>query len=399
MTNHSDSSSAPRVLYIHPGPVPPSDDPRRNAVAQWVPVVDGDLVMPIWKQAGRIVPTAHLSDTGLNGFGLHPLEEINRHLPWSPLKRLLQFFRASIVAANTRHPDLVFTYGALSTGLAGWLLSRRLHLPLVLEFPGHPFRGLLHAGGRHAPLRANIAKWIAEFLVNRADHVKLLYPGQLDDLRLRRLPPATISHDFTPISLVPVSPDTDAPEILLMGYPWYLKGVDLLITAFLQIAERHPKVKLRVVGHCPDRTPFEKLANRHPRILLQKAVPHEEAMPILSRCRVFVLASRTEAMGRVLLEAMAAGRPIVASRVDGIPHYVQDGVNGLLFESENVADLAEKLDRVLSDAALRRTLGENGRRIVMEKYSEAAYARSMVTMFYEVLGRTPPDDLPGAPPA
>lgn len=353
--------------------------------------------MPVWKQSGKTAPTDHLSDDGLNGFGLVPLEETDRSKPWSPLQRLLRFWRAGLATAKEQGPDLVFTYGALSTGLSGWLLSRRLRVPLVLEFPGHPFKGMLHAGGRHAHLRARVTEWIAEFLVNRADHVKLLYPTQLDDLRLRHIPPATVSHDFVPVSLIPWRPEAEAPEILLMGYPWHLKGVDLLIKAFLQIAEKHQDVKLRVIGHCPDRAPFEALAGGHPRISLEKAVFSEEAQQAISQCRVFVLASRTEAMGRVLLEAMAAGRPIVASRVDGIPHYVQDGVNGLLFESENVADLAEKLDRVLSDAALRRTLGENGRRIVMEQYSEAAYARSMVTMFYEVLGRTPPDDLPGTP--
>ncbi|MDZ4389009.1 MAG: glycosyltransferase [Gemmatimonadales bacterium] len=163
--------------------------------------------------------------------------------------------------------------------------------------------------------------------------------------------------------------------------------------AFHLVAEKHPEVRLRIIGHCPDRAPFELLAAGHPRVSLEKAVFRDEAHEILSRCRVYVLASRTEAMGRVLLEAMAAGRPIIASRVDGVPHYIQDGVNGLLFESENVAELAEKLDRLLSDAELRRTLGENGRRIVMEKYSEKEYARKMITMFYQVLGRDPPPEL------
>ncbi len=80
----------------------------------------------------------------------------------------------------------------------------------------------------------------------------------------------------------------------------------------------------------------------------------------MRRCSIFVLASRSEAMGRVLLEAMGAKKPIIASRTSGIPHYVRDGRNGLLFESENSADLTEKIVRLVQDPLLQRRLGESG---------------------------------------
>lgn len=384
----------PRVLYIHPGPVPPSVDPEWNAVAYWHPSVLGDMVMPAWEWDRRSDWLPEVRECGLNGFGFEPLPVDDRSVPGSPIRKTIRFVRTGtrLSQVNGRY-DLVFCYGALSTGLAGWLLSRRLRVPLVLDFPGHPFKGIIHGEGRAKRLRAWLARQIARFLAKRAHHIKLLYPSQLDDLHLPSVPPVTVGHDFTPVSKVPYCPDAEIPEILLLGYPWHLKGVDILIQAFHLIAEKHPEVRLRIIGHCPDRTPFELLAAGHPRISLEKAVPSHIAYAALSRCRVYVSASRTEAFARVLLEAGAAGRATIASRVDGSPHLIQDGVNGLLFESENVADLAEKLDRLLSDAALRRTLGENGRRIVMEKYSEKEYARKMITMFYQVLGREPPPEL------
>lgn len=331
---------------------------------------------------------------GLNGFGFEPLRVDTRTSPVTAVRKIVRFVRTGRrLSRQSGRFDLVFCYGALATGVAGWLLSRRLGIPLVLDFPGHPYKGILHGGGSATNSRVWLAKRIARFLVARADHIKLLYPIQLDDLHLGSVPPVTIGHDFTPVAKVPYHPDSDTPEILLLGYPWHLKGVDVLIKAFLQIADRHPAVRLRVIGHCPDRTSFEQLAAGHPRISLDKAVSSDLAHEALARCRVYVSASRTEAFARVLLEAGAAGRAVVASRVDGTPFLIQDGVNGLLFESENVADLAEKLDRVLSDASLRRTLGENGRRIVMEKYSEKEYARSMITMFYQTLGREPPAEI------
>lgn len=77
---------------------------------------------------------------------------------------------------------------------------------------------------------------------------------------------------------------------------------------------------------------------------------------------IFVFPSRFEALGSSILEAMAFGLPVVASKIDGIPEIVDDGYNGLLFESENSHDFSKKLLRVVTDSSLRQTLGENALR-------------------------------------
>ena len=107
---------------------------------------------------------------------------------------------------------------------------------------------------------------------------------------------------------------------------------------------------------------------------------------------MFVLPSRTEAMGRVLLEAMACQKPIVASNVDGIPSVVEHERNGLLFESENVGDLASQLRRVLLDRDLAGKLAQEGHRIVHEKLSEACYLKKFVSMVDCVLELSPGQD-------
>jgi glycosyltransferase involved in cell wall biosynthesis len=97
-------------------------------------------------------------------------------------------------------------------------------------------------------------------------------------------------------------------------------------------------------------------------------------------------------MGRVLLEAMAAARPIVASAVDGIPHYIRHGETGLLFEPENVDDLARQLDRVLGDQDFARQLALRGQAYVHEHLSEEQYAvkfRSMVERAVRARARPP----------
>lgn len=197
----------------------------------------------------------------------------------------------------------------------------------------------------------------------------MLSPAQLSSLGLRRGPGHEVFHDFTPSPLMPAT-RIARNEILLMGYPSHLKGADLLIRTFCLIADRHPDVTLHLVGHCPDRAPVERLANGHSRIRRSKAVQSIRGLELISGCRVFSLPSRTEAMGRVMLEAMAAGKLIVASNVDGIPHQVRHGEHGLLFETKNTADLAAWLDRLLSNDGLASRLGENGRRPAQTGYTE-----------------------------
>ena len=100
----------------------------------------------------------------------------------------------------------------------------------------------------------------------------------------------------------------------------------------------------------------------------------------MAACSLFVLPSRTEAMGRVLIEAMACKKPIVASNVDGIPTIVKNDFNGLLFESENVDDLAEKIDRLLGNKDLAKKLAENGYIYAQTQLSEQKYVENFRDM-------------------
>jgi glycosyltransferase involved in cell wall biosynthesis len=174
--------------------------------------------------------------------------------------------------------------------------------------------------------------------------------------------------------------------ILFLGFPWKLKGVDILIQAFLQIADRHPDVTLRVVGLCPDRRPFERLASGHPRISLEDPVMPDEVASLMTGCEILVLPSRTEGMPKVLLEAMAARRTFIASRVGGIPTYVEDGKNGLLFDPEDVEQLAEKMSLLLSDRDYAARLADEGNRRVFELWSEERYVENFRNMIVRVIG-------------
>jgi glycosyltransferase involved in cell wall biosynthesis len=162
--------------------------------------------------------------------------------------------------------------------------------------------------------------------------------------------------------------------------------VDVLIKAFHLVSDEFKDWSLKIVGFCQDRSPFVALASDNDRIAFFDPIWYPEVIALMADCSLFVLPSRTEAMGRVLLEAMASGKPVIGSNVDGIPYVIEHGVNGLLFESENVEDLAAKMRAVISDPAYAARLGERAREFVCRERSEECYLERFSHMIEDVTG-------------
>ena len=90
-------------------------------------------------------------------------------------------------------------------------------------------------------------------------------------------------------------------------------------------------------------------------------------------------------MGRVLLEAMAMEKPVVASRVGGIPDLVKDGVNGFLINPGDIKGFADALKKLLNDKGLANIMGKDGRKGVTDKFSADAMVRSINDIYIECL--------------
>jgi glycosyltransferase involved in cell wall biosynthesis len=90
-------------------------------------------------------------------------------------------------------------------------------------------------------------------------------------------------------------------------------------------------------------------------------------------------------MGRVLIETMAAGKPRIGSNVDGIPTVINNGVDGLLVESENIDDLANKLEMLMSNPDLRYKLGKAGEIRAKKEFTEDVYIKNLENFYNEIL--------------
>jgi L-malate glycosyltransferase len=165
------------------------------------------------------------------------------------------------------------------------------------------------------------------------------------------------------------------------------KTIEILLDAAAAIHSRHPAVRLRIVGGGPL---LNSLQERSRRLFgTTNACTFEPATDNVAACLheldIFVLPSRSEAFPNSLMEAMACGCAVVASRTGGIPELVQDGATGLLFTNGDARDLAAKLELLLKDPATRRRLAEAGQTAVRNRFSIEASAQCMEQIYAEFL--------------
>jgi glycosyltransferase involved in cell wall biosynthesis len=104
---------------------------------------------------------------------------------------------------------------------------------------------------------------------------------------------------------------------------------------------------------------------------------------------LFVMSSVTEGLGSAILEAMACGRPVVATRAGGIPEAVADGVTGLIVPPQDDGELARAITKLLKDPARRSAFGEAGRRRVAEAFSVERLVEGTASVYTDRLARRP----------
>ena len=169
---------------------------------------------------------------------------------------------------------------------------------------------------------------------------------------------------------------------------WEGKGHTVLIEAFKLLKEKIKDAKLVIVGegYLYDEL-FRRVGNNGLRESVLFTGFRMDVSEIIATFDVAVLPSFFEGMGRVILEAMAMEKPIVASRVGGIPDLIDEGINGLLVRPGDARELADALERVLSDNGLAKKLGKEGRKKIKDQFSADVMVRSIEKLYRELLAR------------
>lgn len=166
-------------------------------------------------------------------------------------------------------------------------------------------------------------------------------------------------------------------------------GVDDLIKAFVLVKKKINEAKLLIIGDGPEMNRLRRLANQsadvasrgNADIVFLGQIPNEQLPAYLQLADVFVRPSLSEGLGTALLEALAAGLPIVATPVGGIPDFLKDGETGLFCQPGEAPDIADKIIKLLSDEKLRREIGRKGRSLVEKNYNWQTIAEKFAEIY------------------
>jgi glycosyltransferase involved in cell wall biosynthesis len=250
-------------------------------------------------------------------------------------------------------------------------------------------------------------RWMEGAVLRGADGAIAIAPACAEVLRAKEFRAAidVIGHGVDPEVFQPRDEAERRGKLglegFVVGYMGRLsveKGVDTLIWGFHRLVDHcmgEPPAMLLIVGDGPERARLEALARRllAPEcVVFAGAVPHGEAARYLSCMDVLVLPSRTtrswkEQFGRVIIEAMACGVPVIGSDSGNIPELVKETGGGVVFPEANWRELAVELGKLARNPEAARELGRTGRAAVLERYTYPALARRIAAALRHAVTR------------
>lgn len=183
-----------------------------------------------------------------------------------------------------------------------------------------------------------------------------------------------------------INVDEYRPNYDDQGYAIYFgrlskeKGIETLLQANRLSGKKLP---LKIIGTGPLSDELEK---EYPEVEFLGYRSGKELKDLVANAAFAVVPSEWyENCSMVVLESMALGKPIIGSRIGGIPEQIEDGKTGLLFEMGNVEELAEKMDLLAHDKGLRVSMGREARLKLEKEYSLAEHCRKLITIYEELL--------------
>ena len=259
-------------------------------------------------------------------------------------------------------PDAVLAQGAQEAALA--VLGRRLaRVParVLADIHGDPAAPTRLYGSPSRKALAPVADALARFGLRKSDGVRTISAYTSGVVRGVGVEPTAEFAAFMDLEPFVESEPVALPErpvALFVGVLERYKAVDVLAEAWRLVAARVPGATLHVVGRGTLRdVPAQLVRDLPEQARWTESLSTADVTRELDHATVLVLPSRSEGLGRVVVEAFCRGRGVVGSRVGGIPDIVEDGQTGLLVPPEDATALADALARVLADRALAERLG------------------------------------------
>ena len=313
---------------------------------------------------------------------------IKKRIPYPfSIPSVIWRLRRKILEIN---PDIVHAQGTIVSYSTAAALVRNKY-PVLLTVHGTATRDIKYYSGLTFVLFKLVHKPNERYVVSKIPNIIIVAPQVKDiisgmtDSKIHIIPNGVDFEDVQNIQ--PKS--TEHPSILFVGRLAKIKGVDILLKAIPVIKEKIPAIHIYIAGLGPQEEELKELVkelNIEENVEFLGFISGGNKYAWYKSVDVCVFPSRHDSGPIVLLEAMACGKPIIASNVGGIPFMVEDGKTGFLFESGNVGELAEKIVILLKDKEMQEKMGEAG----LEKVKEFTWekiAEQTVKVYKEVLSK------------
>jgi len=299
---------------------------------------------------------------------------------WTALKALGRF--AVLLAAHQR----VLVHAHCSSRASLWRKSVFLAVAMLARCPV-VFH--LHSGGFARFYEAEcglLGRWIVRQLLERAACVIAVSERWRDWLRRLTTNPRLLCIP-NPVQLADAQAERGGRTVVLyLGRIEAAKGIPELLEAIAGLRAAFPGLELV----CAGAGSIDAAATQAARLGIEDAVRFPgwigpgEKRAWLQRAQLLVLPSHAEGLPMAVLEAMAAGLPVVASSVGGIPDVVKDGVTGCLVAPGDAVGLQEALGRLLGNPSLRRAMGEAGREVIRARYTPERVLTQLEQVYAEL---------------
>ena len=305
---------------------------------------------------------------------------------------LYELVRLTRIVAGYR-PDVIHAHSS-KAGVLARLAGRVTGTPVV--FSPHNFSYRIHEGS--APARLAFLA-IERLLAPLTAHLQVSYQAEYEDAvrvgtgTTRNTSVVPNGIETGPLLNLP-KPTGDPLRVGTYARLWPQKSIDVLLRSAAICLRRGLVFDVLIIGEGPLRASLMALASElgiegRTRFLDDPG----GAVAALANLDVFVLSSSVEALPLTPMEAMAAGRTVIATRVGGVSGVVSDGETGLLVEPNDTEALAAAIERVVKDASLRERLAAAGRRTAEARFDIAAMASAFEAIYQAVLagGQTAPE--------
>lgn len=317
---------------------------------------------------------------------IHVIKKIIKRLPSSLLIFQVLFLKRKIIEIN---PDIVHSLGSHMPYSTVAALVRNKY-PTLLTVYGIGSIEIEFKKGIDFIFSRLIALPHTKYVLSKVPNiiaVSLHVKNLINDVTKSRIYVIPNGIDFEDIRNVQPHKSTEYPYILYIGGLYKIKGIDILLNAVPKIREKISNPHIYIAGSGPEEGNLKKLVkelNIEESVKFLGFISEEDKFKFYLSSKIAVVPSRWDSLPTTLLEAMACGRSIIASNVGGILEVIEDGENGLLFESGNVEDLADKIIMLLKDEELREEMGKAAKEKA-KSYDWKKIAERTVEIYKEVI--------------